>query len=182
MSVFTSSREKRLWLYCAIVLAAIYSTLSIARPLSAILRERGLIDAGFTFGLILIIIAIVVHGVKNKAGKLEAGIWIGIIAVYIIVAMRMAIPEERTHLIEYSVLAICIHEAFKERAANDSTIKFPALLSLLLTILMGVLDECIQALLPKRVFDPIDMLFNSLAASMAIIGGVAISWARQRIS
>jgi len=42
-----------------------------------------------------------------------------------------------------------------------------------------VLDEGIQALLPSRVFDPIDILFNALAGLMAVLASVALAWARR---
>ena len=45
--------------------------------------------------------------------------------------------------------------------------------------LVGVLDECIQLLLPSRVFDPVDMLFNALAAVMAVGASSALHWARR---
>ena len=42
-----------------------------------------------------------------------------------------------------------------------------------------MLDEGIQAFLPSRVFDPQDMLFNVLAAAMAVAAGAALAWARR---
>ena len=43
-----------------------------------------------------------------------------------------------------------------------------------------MIDECIQAFIPSRVFDPEDILFNVLAAMMAVVSSVALSWARGR--
>jgi len=34
--------------------------------------------------------------------------------------------------------------------------------------LSGVLDECIQAFLHSRVFDPLDILFNALAVAAGV--------------
>ena len=51
---------------------------------------------------------------------------------------------------------------------------------MLATALIGVVDECIQWFLPSRVFDPLDMLFNVLAAVMAVTASAALRWARQR--
>lgn len=66
--------------------------------------------------------------------------------------LRKAIPEERTHRIEYSVVAILIHEALAEQASNRGRVPAPALLTILLTALVGALDEGVQAWLPNRVF------------------------------
>lgn len=45
-----------------------------------------------------------------------------------------------------------------------------------------VFDETIQLVLPSRVFDPINMLFNVLAAVMAVAASSALRWARERNS
>ena len=91
----------------------------------------------------------------------------------------MSIPTERSHLIEYGVVALFIHEALTERASHGRRVPAPALLAVLATTLVGVIDECIQLLIPRRVFDPLDMLFNLLAAIMAVAASSALRWARR---
>ena len=108
------------------------------------------------------------------------GVALGVAAAYILVFVRMSIPTERSHLIEYGVVALFIHEALNERTSRGRRVPAPALLAVLATGLVGVLDECIQLLLPSRVFDPVDMLFNVLAAGMAVTASIALSWARSR--
>lgn len=80
---------------------------------------------------------------------------------------------------EYGVLAVFVYEALTERASQGRRVPVPALLAALATSLLGVLDECILAFLPSRVFEPIDILFNVLAAVMAVFAMVALGWARQ---
>ena len=92
----------------------------------------------------------------------------------------MARPVEALHLVEYSVVAVFIYEALTERASQGRRVPAPALLALLAASLIGVLDECIQAFVPNRVFDPVDMLFNFVAVVMAIIASLALGWARRR--
>ena len=36
-----------------------------------------------------------------------------------------------------------------------------------------------QAILPNRVYDPIDILFNALAATMTVLASVILAWARR---
>ena len=88
-------------------------------------------------------------------------------------------PEERSHLIEYGVVAVFIYEALAERASQGRRVPALPLLAVLATAALGVVDECIQIFVPNRVFDPMDMLFNLLAATMAVGASVALSWARR---
>jgi VanZ family protein len=55
----------------------------------------------------------------------------------------------------------------------------PPLLAVVATAALGLLDECIQAFLPSRVFDPLDILFNVLAGTMAVGASMALAWARK---
>ena len=179
MSLFTSDRERRLWLWTLVVVVGIYSTLGLARTLAGILREEGLLTNAFWLSMLLMASAIVVQGLKRRPGGLEIGVWLGVAGVYLLVLIRMAVPEERTHLMEYTVVALLIYEALTERASNGRRVPVPALLAIGATALLGVLDEGIQALLPSRVFDPLDMLFNALAGLMAVLASLALAWARR---
>ena len=91
----------------------------------------------------------------------------------------MSIPAERSHLIGYDVVAVFIFEALTERAKNGRRVPAPARLAIVLTSLIGALDETAQLFLPSRVFDWKDILFNSLAAIMAVATSGAIGWARR---
>ena len=56
----------------------------------------------------------------------------------------------------------------------------PAVLAIAIAGSVGVIDELIQALLPNRVFDPRDILFNVVAAVLAVGAIKALRWARHR--
>jgi len=83
--------------------------------------------------------------------------------------------EERTHLIEYGIVAALIHQALLERVRNGRHVPAPAALSVAVTALLGALDEIIQALLPSRVFDVRDIGFNALAGFMVIAARLALA-------
>ena len=177
--LFTSDRERRLWAWTAAVVAAIYSTLGLARTLAAALADSGLGEGLFILCCLLVLAAVVTQGLRVRPGGAEVGVALGIAAAYVLVFVRMSIPTERSHLIEYGVVALFIHEALTERASHGRRVPAPALLAVLATTLVGVIDECIQLLIPRRVFDPIDMLFNFLAAIMAVAANSALRWARR---
>ncbi|MDN5202736.1 VanZ family protein [Fulvivirgaceae bacterium BMA10] len=179
MPLFTSSQEKRLWLYALAVLIAIFSTLALGRPLQEMLRDQNTQAVFFLIAMILIGTTITVHGLKARPSKTELVIWFGLAAVYIMFVFRLGAPE-RSHLMEYSVLAIFIHKALIERTKHENQVTKPALLAFVATVIIGVLDECIQIFLPDRVFDPQDMLFNGLAALTAIGVSMLLKWARKK--
>lgn len=179
-SLFTSRREKRLWLWALAVLVAIFSTLFVGRPLLNVLGEQNIQAGIFLLGMLLVGVVILIHGLRSRPGKVEMVTLLGIAAVYIMLFLRLGLPE-RSHLIEYSVLAIFIHKALLERKIQGKHIPQPALLAILIAFLIGVLDEFIQIFLPDRVFDPTDMLFNGIAVIMAIGASSFLSWVRKRI-
>ena len=184
MGLFSSDRERRLWLWTLAVVVAIYSTLGLARTLTDALRENGLLGpafplVSFLLAMSLVGATVVAHGLKARPGGVEIAVALGVTAAYLLVFLRMVGPEERSHLIEYGVVAVFIYEALAERASHGRRVPALPLLAILATTALGVVDECIQIFVPSRVFDRLDMLFNLLAATMAVGASVVLAWARR---
>lgn len=114
------------------------------------------------------------------ASRRERRLWAWTLAVVVAIYSTLGLARTRSHLIEYGVVAAFMHEALRERARHGRRVPAPALLTVLATGLVGVLDECIQLLLPSRVFDPLDMLFNVPGGVMAVSASAALGWARPR--
>ena len=128
----------------------------------------------------LIGVAIIVQGLRSEPGSAEIAVALGVATAYFMVFVRMGIAEERTHLIEYGIVALLIHAALNERAMRSPHVPAPAVLAVAIAGSVGVIDELIQALLPNRVFDLRDILFNVVAAVMAVGAIKTLQWARQR--
>jgi hypothetical protein len=178
-SRFSSDRERRLWLWTLVVLVAIYSTLSPAQELAVALRERNLLGVTTTAILLLVGVVIAVHWTKTRPGRAETGAAVGVVAVYLTTLIRMPVPEARSHLFEYGLVAMLIYHALSERRRNGRRVPVPALLALVATALLGWLDEGIQAFLPNRVYDLVDVGLNAAFATMAIAATLVIGWARR---
>ncbi len=178
-SFFTSRRERRLWGALAIVLAAIYATLGQAPAIVAALGEQILNSAGnnLVFAIIVLLVLIPVFFIDKRLARAEIAVGLGILTVYLLAWLRLGSWEERSHLFEYALVAALVHEALLERRDNGRTVPAPALLALFISLGLGWIDEGIQALLPSRVFELIDVAFNSLAATM-IIG---MRWVVRRV-
>jgi len=178
MPLFTSQREKLLWLYAFIVLIAITVTLVFADGNAFLMVNQNIQIVVFWIAFILIGLTTLIHGLKTKPHKLEIVIWFGVFAVYLLLFLRLG-HAERSHLMEYSILAIFIHKALIERNLNKR-IFLSGLFAFLITFSIGFIDELIQLFIPSRVFDPIDILFNTLAAFMTITTSLLIHWIRKK--
>ena len=179
MALFVSHRERRLWLWTLAIVLAIFSTLGLAGALAERLSETGLTTVGFAAAMLLVGVTVVIQGLRAKPASAEIGVALGVAVVYLMVLLRMALAE-RSHLIEYGVVASFVYEALKERKSQGGRVPLPSVPAVLVTGLVGVLDEGIQLLLPSRHFDPVDMVFNVLAAVMAVLARVALARARRR--
>jgi len=180
MAPFTSDRERRLWLYTAAVVIAIYATLGLAGTLAGALRARNLLGVAFGAGFLAVIVAVVGIALRRRPGSRELWVGVGVAAAYGMVLVRMAI-EERTHLFEYGLVAVLIHAALDERRRGGRRVPAPPVLAVVATALLGWLDEAIQTLIPSRTHDLRDVGVNALAGVMAVSASVLLSWARRRI-
>jgi hypothetical protein len=165
-------------MWTVVVVASIYATLGVSPEVAAGLRAEGLLAATFGLGVVLVGATAAYQGLRARPGGTEIVVALGIAAVYILVLTRIALVEERTHLIEYGVVAVFIHEALLERGGRPVSRAAPVAVAAASAV--GAVDEAIQGVLPTRVFDPVDIVFNVVAATMAVTASVVLSWARRR--
>ncbi len=166
-----STRERRLWLWAAGLLLAIYASLYSVRPLAEWLRGRNLLRAAIV-GLFLVVAAVILRWcLARSPGRREIAALAVFAAIYLLVLWPIRMPEERFHLIEYGLLAGLIYAALLERQRPGGEMRWSmsrAALAVLMTGLAGWLDEGIQYLLPNRHYDFVDVGLNLLAAALAI--------------
>lgn len=179
-AVFATRRERRLWAWTLVVVVAIYSTLGLARTLAAAVGPDALGAVLFVTGMLLVVGAVVLQAWRARPGGVEIGVGAGVAAAYLLVFVRMASPVERSHLIEYGVVALFVHEALLERVSAGRRVPRPAFVAIGVTALLGAVDEALQIVLPGRVFDPVDIVFNLVAAALAVTASVGLRWARRR--
>ena len=180
MSIFSSRRERRLWVWTLIVVSVLYSTLGVTPKVAASLLSKNLNAALFLVGMMLVGATIISRGLKIRLSGANLGIVLGVAAAYILVFVRFTSTEERSHLIEYGVIAAFIHEALEERARQGRPVPFYPVIAILATALIGVVDEFIQHFIPNRVFDPPDIFFNTMAGAITVAAISALAWAQKR--
>lgn len=177
--IFTSAREIRLWAWAAVVVAATYASVAFGGTLQSILSDRDAVDSGFVLAFILVVITILFQALKVRASSTEIGVVLGVTAACLLLVVRTGVTE-RTHLIEYGIVAMLVYEALDERRLQGRRVPAAALMAIAITIGIGVADECLQWLLPGRVFDPVDIGFDAVAAVLAVVAMAALRRARAR--
>ncbi len=181
MALFNSKREKRYWLFFLITWIAIYGGLFLGRPMQKALWDQDLQFVLFLSGFVLTIVAVIVYALQVKPKKLEVFVWIGLLSVFIMLTFRLGAPE-RSHLLEYCLLMVFLHGALKERIGIEKKAVVLVIYSTLIVCLIGTVDEGIQAVIPNRVFDPQDIIFNCLAALMTGGGILLLGWTRNYVN
>ena len=178
-SLCSSDRERRLWIWTLAVVVAIYASLAFAGRLADVLRARDLLGAALVTAFFVMLVAMAGLALKRRPAGREIWVVLGVVAVYAMALGRIGIAEERGHLFEYGLVAVLVYQALSERVRGGRRVRAPAALAVVATALLGWLDEGIQLLLPNRVYDIRDVGFNALAALMAVLGSLALAWARE---
>lgn len=127
--------------------------------------------------MVLVAASAVAFARHRRANAAQWGVGLGVGAVYLLIFVRMGIPEERTHLIEYGVVALLVHEALRERGTRRA-----GPLAVVIAGAFGWVDELIQAVVPSRVYDAEDVVFNFLAAIIAVGARLLVEAAGRRVS
>lgn len=177
--IVTSRRETSLWLAMVLAIVAIFATLGLARTWADELRSREMIDTAFVWAVVAMAVATALLAWRIRPGGLEIGVGLAVAAVYVLVAVRMVLPEERTHLAEYGVVALLMYEALLERRQNGRPLPAPATLAIVATSLIGAADEAVQLAIPSRVFDLADIFTNTVAAALGVSARRLLALARR---
>ncbi|MBO6576774.1 MAG: VanZ family protein [Rhodothermales bacterium] len=173
-------REGRLWIWAGVVVLIIYTTLGPAQIINEWLRERSMLLNTVTIGVGAFAAVALAAWLRTKPGLQQVGFVLGALAAAAMAVMRVDSIELRTHLFEYGVVAMLIYQAFSERWRGRYGLFAPAAAGFAVSVVVGAVDEAIQWFLPNRVFDPVDIGFNAVAAGMVIGIGLVITWMRRR--
>ena len=182
MLSFRTRRERQLWGAAIVLLALIYSTLYLVRPVTEFLRERNLLRATVAAGFLLAGAWIARRTWLARPGwreLLNLTLWA---AVTLALAWGFELPEERVHLLEYGLFAGLVFSALLEHRAEDPDrgppVVTPVVVAILITTFCGWLDEGIQYYLPNRYFGWRDVALNAAAGLIVTAAMTGRRWAR----
>ncbi len=165
------SWDLMLWLWVIAGIAAIYSTIPVARSAQkSIYAHFG--PEFFTYLVITTIVACLLIICYLLITKLEVRnnsqyIWLiicGSILIYYALSLRKH-PEEAVHIIEYGGLSFLVFRALSHRI-RDWTV-YAA--TILIVSLAGTVDELIQWIIPSRVGDYKDVQLNAISGFIGVL-------------
>ena len=163
------------WLFVALWALIIFLTVPFARDLVDFLRSIGdlniLTYSVSIFIVIASILTVVSIAKRPSARTLDFVFLIGITGIFVYLTFRVGArrPAEALHYLEYGLLGIFIYRAFSHRIRDYSI--FVAVL--ITGTIIGVLDETIQWLTPRRYFTFEDIVLN-LTALVLVQAALAI--------
>lgn len=168
------AREKRWvsWLYVVLWSLIIYATIPFVRPIQKFVAQN-LGREMFTYVVLAAIglacVAVARHIIRSRLSSIGGYFWLlAVAAVFLGYTVKLSKhnPEEAVHFIQYGILSILVFRALTHRF-SDLSIYF---IAAMICGIIGTIDELIQWITPKRVWDLRDIWINFLAGSLVQVG------------
>ena len=117
-------------------------------------------------GLILIMagLAFLIYIFKSNPGLFKISAIVMLLIAGMALAWQIKLPQERIHILEYGLLGWFAGRDLMSKTKKKRGFIF----AWILTITIGIFDEGFQKILPYRVWDVRDILFNSLGGLWGI--------------
>jgi len=150
----------------AIALFIIISASFMRQLLGLIQLRLGEEGIAILLGLILVIsgLAFLIFAIRNRPGFKKTLALILTLTAGLSLAWQIEIAVEKIHLLEYAVLGwFAVRDLIKPNQKAKAVI-----LACAFGIAVGIVDELFQAVLPYRVFELRDIVFNGLGAAWGI--------------
>lgn len=158
----------RSWLYVGLWTLCIYLTIPIARAIQTLVVEhldRSLFSWFVVLWVILCLVLVVCLLVRHgrSVGAVQY-VWLALVAgAYLGGTWHLRTnPEEALHFVQYGMLGLLVYRALTHYV-RDAAIYFSAAM---ICGMLGVLDEIIQWVTPRRFWDFRDVLLNFIGASL----------------
>ena len=180
-------KESTAWGRVAAWTAFIYLTIPLARAIQEIVRERAgkevflwITYLAFAAAAAVLLRARLRRRWTARPSQLAVLGAIGALFCRLVWSLR-ANPEEAFHFVQYGVLSLLLFRAFSHRLRDPSIYLAAALAGAAL----GILDELIQWVVPRRYFDYRDIWINAQAVGLvqiALAAGIRPARIRGRLS
>ena len=131
--------------------------------IKAVVGEQGFVFLiGITGAIFLFSFLVLI--VKKSSSFVKIPIFIVVLIAGIWLVWQLKIPEEKIHFLEFAVLGWFTSRDLIKPGRKVEGVIF----ALAFTLMVGVLDEIFQGILPYRFFDWRDIAFNGLGGAWGI--------------
>ena len=165
------------WLLVVLWTLVIYATIPIARPLLKMVDRLWGADLlrwlsiAITVGAAGLAARYIYRQVPRLSGRRLA--WLAaVVGVFLYLMLtKMKTPSEALHFLEYGLLGLLVWRALSHRVRDRWV--YPC--AVLVCMLVGMVDEILQWMMPGRFWDVRDILHNGIAAllaQLAVAGGM----------
>lgn len=171
--------KQRAWGAAGLFAFFILATASFALTVSRWLQSYHLLGISLAGLLLLLLFYLVAYFVSLRIRNIRAYLDLTILLFVAALLMQaMVSTAEKVHLLEYALLALLFFKAcqFHHQGGVEKGGLYGYGIPLLLTMGVNWLDEIWQGVLPERVYDIQDILFNTCGGIL----GIGVAWIRRR--
>lgn len=160
--------ERRAWAAVAVYTVFLYSTLTIAFDIYVYFFDRmgkpfmSKVMSWMYLPIGLVLLLFLVLYLPRRFGAYLAFLIISLALLYCL--RFLDVPAKRFHFLQYGPLTVLVFDALRFRSQS----RYLYVYTLALVSLIGLGDEVLQALLPRRTFGLIDVVVNSAAGALTL--------------
>jgi hypothetical protein len=159
------------WLWVALCILSIFLIVPIARSVRNFVEELWNVSL-FGYSVLFIVCAVFLISLyflwfRFKIRAVSNYLWLAAIAlVYVYFTLKLwKHPEEAIHFLEYGLLGLLLFQALRHHI-DDKSIYMAAFL---IGGLVGIFDEVLQWMIPRRIWDMRDIGLNALSSGLCQI-------------
>ena len=162
-----AASRKQCWSQVFLWVFLIYSTLYVVRPICEFLKSHTPFYILTNIFMAILLFSLFIFSLSKIHMKRRSSflILLFIVSLYAGGLKIIQIPEEKLHFVEYGILGFLTYRAIALDVKGYAVYG----LSLLLTSVLGWIDEGIQYFLPNRYYQTKDVLLNCVSAGLALL-------------
>jgi len=146
------------------IIISAFFTRQIVDFIKASIGEKGFLYLIATMTGILGLFFLI-YVIRNSSQLVKVLMFVVVWGIGLVLTWQIKIPQERVHILEYAVLGWL---SVKDLNRKNKKIK-ASFLACIYCVIVGILDELFQAILPYRFFDWRDIIFNGAGGGWGVV-------------
>ncbi|UCE41733.1 MAG: VanZ family protein [Candidatus Aminicenantes bacterium] len=159
------------WLLVILCILSIFLIVPIARTIRNFVETNWNVSL-FGYSVLLVVVCAFLYclcllWLRLKIRAFSNYLWLAAIALfYVFFTLKLwKRPEEAIHFLEYGLLGFLLFQALRHHI-HDKGIYF---IAFLIGALVGIFDETLQWMIPRRVWDFRDLGINAIAVGLCLV-------------